>query len=194
MDEERKEFEDMPGEELTSQGMEGEAGAEPAPSEPTPGEGMEGEAGVEPTLPQAEPAQPLPPPTVAGLTQDDRTLAALAHASMLLNLVTGFGGLIAAVVIWLAYRDRSKYVEDQALQATVFQGLWLVSGAVVAMMWVAVGLLSAIIIGICLIPFAILISLVPIVAFFYPFYAAIEVYQGRDFKYLWLGDLVRGRR
>jgi uncharacterized Tic20 family protein len=175
MDEERKEFEQTPGEAVA-------------------GEGMEAEAGAEPTLPQAQPAPALPPVAMAGPTQDERTIAALAHASNLLNLVTGFGGLIAAAVIWLSYRDRSKYVEDQALQATVFQGLLLVSGALVALMWIAVGLLSAIIIGLCLIPFALLLSLVPVVAFFYPFYAALEVYQGRDFKYLWVGDLVRGKR
>ncbi|HDQ34924.1 MAG TPA: DUF4870 domain-containing protein, partial [Chloroflexi bacterium] len=51
-----------------------------------------------PNVPPQVPPQPLRP-------EDERTWAALAHASVLLDLVTGFGGLIGALVIWLMYKE-----------------------------------------------------------------------------------------
>ena len=42
--------------------------------------------------------------------QDERTWSVLAHMSMFLNLVTGFVGPVAALVVWLVYRDRSPRV------------------------------------------------------------------------------------
>ena len=43
------------------------------------------------------------------ITQDDKVLAGLAHGSTLLNLFTGgFGGIIAALVIWLTQKDKSR--------------------------------------------------------------------------------------
>lgn len=41
---------------------------------------------------------------------DGRTWAMLRHLSVLLNLVTGLLGTLAALVIYLAFRDRSRYV------------------------------------------------------------------------------------
>jgi uncharacterized Tic20 family protein len=56
------------------------------------------------------------------ITQDDKVLAGLAHGSTLLNLFTGgFGGIIAALVIWLTQKDKSEYAAFQGLQAMVFQ-------------------------------------------------------------------------
>jgi hypothetical protein len=49
--------------------------------------------------------------------QDERTWSILAHLSMFLNLVTGFLGPVAALIIWLVYRDRSQKVAFHALQA-----------------------------------------------------------------------------
>src|SRR5918994_7011749 len=50
-------------------------------------------------------------------TQEERTLSVLAHLSMFLNLVTGFLGPVAALIIWLVYRDRSPKVAFHALQS-----------------------------------------------------------------------------
>ena len=51
-----------------------------------------------------------------GPTQDERTMAALAHASVIV-----FGmGIIASVVIWVTQKELSRYVAFQALQATVY--------------------------------------------------------------------------
>src|SRR3712207_8335857 len=48
--------------------------------------------------------------------QDERTWSMIAHLSVLLSLVTGIGGPIAALVIWLVYKDRSQRVAFHALQ------------------------------------------------------------------------------
>src|SRR5256885_17236393 len=63
-----------------------------------------------------------PPPAPAMLSESDaRTWAMVAHLTVLLNLVTGFLGVVAALVIYLVFKDRSRYVAYQSLQAFVFQ-------------------------------------------------------------------------
>ena len=58
------------------------------------------------------------------LTQDEKTLAGLAHGSILLGIFTsGMGGIIAALVIWLLQREKSAYVAVQALQSLVYQAV-----------------------------------------------------------------------
>jgi hypothetical protein len=44
---------------------------------------------------------------------EERTWAMLAHFSVLLNLVTGFFGGIAAIIIYFVYKDRSRLVAYQ---------------------------------------------------------------------------------
>ncbi len=84
--------------------------------------GASGQPGWTGPAPVAEePMRTIPGPERPGLTENERTLAALAHACTLLNLVTGFLGVIVAGIIWLSYRDRSRYVAFQALQSAVFQ-------------------------------------------------------------------------
>ena len=56
------------------------------------------------------------PETVVMGAQEERTWSALAHLSIFLNLVTGFLGPEAALIVWLVYRDRSSKVAFQALQ------------------------------------------------------------------------------
>jgi uncharacterized Tic20 family protein len=56
------------------------------------------------------------------ITQDEKTLAALAHGSIVLGLFTnGIGGIVATLVIWAIQKEKSKYVALQALQALVYQ-------------------------------------------------------------------------
>jgi uncharacterized Tic20 family protein len=52
----------------------------------------------------------------------------LAHLSVLLNLVTGFAGPVAALVIYLIYKERSRKIAYQALQAMIFQLIWCYGG------------------------------------------------------------------
>ena len=65
--------------------------------------------------------QPMPvtnlPQTPARLSpSEERMWAMLAHLSVLINLVTGAFGPIVALIIYLVYKDRSRYVAYQSLQ------------------------------------------------------------------------------
>jgi uncharacterized Tic20 family protein len=140
------------------------------------------------------PRPPVPPSPPQPLSpSDERTWAMLAHLSVLANLVTGLLGPVIALVIYLAFRDRSRYVAYQSMQAFIFQLIWWIGGgALAALAWTISGLLSAILIGCCLMPFALLISLIPLGALIYGAIAAIQTSQGQDFKYWLIGDWVRG--
>jgi uncharacterized Tic20 family protein len=121
----------------------------------------------------------------------------LAHLSTLLNLATGFGGPIAALVIYLVYKDRSRFVAYHALQAMVFQLIWWFGGGVlIGLMWAIVGLLSTLLVGIVLIPvatcFTPILALMPVGALVYGVIGAVQVSQGQDFKYWLVGDWMRG--
>jgi uncharacterized Tic20 family protein len=120
--------------------------------------------------------------------QDERTWSMLAHLSVLLNLVTGVGGPIAALIIWLAYKDKSQRVAFHALQSIWYQVAWIV---ILAVGWLVTGILMFVLIGFLLIPVMMLVSLVP---FVHQCYAAYKVYQGVDYRYPIIADMVDGGR
>jgi uncharacterized Tic20 family protein len=69
----------------------------------------------------------LPIPERRGpCTSYERTWSILAHLSILLNLITGIGGPVAALIIWLLYKDRSQKLAFRALQSLWYQVEWLV--------------------------------------------------------------------
>ena len=78
-------------------------------------------------------------PAAAVGTQDEKTWSVLSHLSIFLNLVTGFLGPVASLIVWLVYKDRSQKVAFQALQSTIYQGAWLV---ILAAGWAVTGLLT----------------------------------------------------
>ncbi len=128
--------------------------------------------------------------TPAALTEsEERTWAMLAHLSVLVNLFSGFLGPIAALVIYLVYKERSRYVAYQSLQALVFQLIaWIGGGALVGIIWAITGVLSMVLIGLILIPLACILSLLPLGALVYGVVGAVETAQGRDFRYWLVGD------
>ena len=125
-------------------------------------------------------------------TSEENTLALFAHLSILLNLVTGFLGLVPAAVIYFAYKDRSRYVAYQSLQAIVFQLVFFFGAALLAGI---VALISAPLVLVCVglfgILLAILLALVPIGALVYGIVAAVDTYHGRDFQYWLIGQWLR---
>jgi uncharacterized Tic20 family protein len=163
-----------------------------------------------------EEAQGLPAPSEEkpqrALTRDEMTMAALAHASIVLTFVIALGsgglgcllGLLVPLLIWLTYKEKSAYVSFQALQATVFQAVSILVMVVVLAVsiilivagWTVSGALTAVLIGLCLMPFAVLITVVfallvlilPLAQLGYGLYAAYETYQGRDFRYWLIGE------
>lgn len=149
--------------------------------------------------PEEHPGRALIPTKFSSVetTSDERSMAALAHGSILLSLLTGgLGGLIVALVIWGVYRDKSRWVAYQAMQAFAFQLATLLItaglGFVTMVAGIITGALSVILIGLCLLPITLLLALLvvvfPLLAVAYGIYGALETYNGRDFRYLWLGD------
>jgi uncharacterized Tic20 family protein len=117
----------------------------------------------------------------------------LAHLSVLANLITGFLGPVVALIIYMVYKDRSKYVAYHAMQAFVFQLIFWVGGGLLATVtWVISTLLTAVLIGCLLMPIAAIVSILPITALIYGIIGGIQCNQGKDFKYWLIGDWVRG--
>jgi uncharacterized Tic20 family protein len=138
-------------------------------------------------------------------SEDERVLAALSHASIVVNMVN-LAGMIATTLIWTTQRERSRYVHAHALQSLVYQGAVLLIGVFLALAW-----------GVCLV-----LSLLPAVlrpdlyhitnppksfwlallglivpvgfaigATLYGLYGAYRVYRGWPFRYPLVGRLVR---
>lgn len=136
-------------------------------------------------MPQQPPALPLTP-------QEERQWAMLAHLGVLANLFSGFLGPAVPLAIYLIYKDRSRYVAYQSLQGLVFQLIWWVGGGMLTgIAWAITGTLSTVLIGLLCIPFACVISAMPLVALIYGVYAGIQCNQGADFKYWLIGDWFR---
>jgi hypothetical protein len=140
----------------------------------------------------------LPPQTSAPAPQrltesDERTWAMLAHLSILLNLITGFLGIVVALIIYLAYKNRSNYVAYQSMQSFVFQLVWWFGGGLlIGVVWAITGALSIVLVGLVLVPLACVLSLIPLAALVYGIVGAVQTNSGQDFKYWLIGDWVRG--
>ena len=119
--------------------------------------------------------------------QDERTLSALAHLSIFLNLFTGLLGPVAALIIWLVYRDRSSRVAFQALQSMWYQVGWL---AILTAGWIVTGILTIVLIGFLLMPVMALITAFP---FAHAAYAAYRVYKDGEYRYPFVADLIERR-
>jgi len=144
--------------------------------------------------------------------QDEWTIAALAHASILLVLVLGSVGIglllgpLVPLIMYLSYRERSRFIAFHALQAFAYQmagvvGYFvlvavLVSAVVIA--WVVSGLLTVVLIGFLLMPLALILTLLmvfglviaPFAWIGYGAYGAYSVYRGERFRYWLIGEWI----
>jgi uncharacterized protein len=119
--------------------------------------------------------------------REEKSWSVLAHLSIFLNLFTGFLGPVAALVIWLVYKDRSQTVAFHALQSMWYQVAWLV---LLSVGWAFTGLLMLILIGFLLVPVMALLTFVP---FAHAAYAAYKVSRGSQYRYLFVADLIEDR-
>ncbi len=137
-------------------------------------------------------------------TQDERIMAALSHVTILLPLV----GIIGPIVIWVTQREESNFVAFQALQALAYQLLlvilWFVGmgcymfsffavfGGVFAMAGTqgeigpGAGFLMT------FLPFGVMgiLMLLGLAFVVYGVVATVLVVQGRDFRYVLVGNWV----
>jgi uncharacterized Tic20 family protein len=123
--------------------------------------------------------------------QDEQRWSMLAHLSVLLDLITGIGGPIAALMIWLVYKDKSQRVAFHALQSLWYQVAWIVLFAVYGFVTFVLSVITLGVAAIVLVPLAFILALVPLV---HQCYAAYKVYQGVDYRYPVIADLVDGGR
>lgn len=123
---------------------------------------------------------------------EERTWAMLAHLSVLLNLITGFLGGIAAIIIYFVYKDRSRFVAYHAMQSFIFQSItWLGAGIISAILITIGSALSFLIIPLlCLVPGFLVLLLIP-ASLIYGVIGGVQVNNGEDFRYWQVGDWVR---
>jgi hypothetical protein len=138
------------------------------------------------------------------LTQDEKTLAGLAHGSILIGIFTsGIGGILTALVIWLVQKEKSAYVAAQALQALVYQ---VVAFLVTMVAWCCWGALYMVLIFVPLLsspgtygsspPAGLFLGLflmfIPFgiwgLTILYGLYGAVRCLGGHDFEYAIIGN------
>lgn len=123
---------------------------------------------------------------------NERLWAALAHASILLNLVTLVLGTVSVLVLYLLTRRRSAYVAYHALQALAFQCIVWVGGGLIALgAWRLSTALPASLFSIFLIPTAFLLSLAPLVGALVAGAGALLQWNGQEFGYPRISDWAR---
>jgi uncharacterized Tic20 family protein len=153
-------------------------------------------------------------PAYLGLTREETNWAAVAHGAVLVTVLLGIGsagitvllGLAIPALIWYMYRDKSDYVVDQARQATLYQAFLVVvvllGGLLLGAAWAVASALLAVLVGLCVLPFTVLLTLVVGAAVLaavvggpvYGLFAAYEAYHGRPFQYRFLADLLEQAR
>lgn len=136
-------------------------------------------------------------------TQEERLMAALAHAAIL----TGYMAPIAGILIYVTQREKSAYAAGQALQAAIYQ---LAGMLLLILAWILWGIFY-------------FVSFIPIIAApdaygdapppifwvgmgsmicpfllmglwgLYGLYGALRAWSGADFRYAIVGKLVSNR-
>jgi len=100
---------------------------------------------------------------------------------------------VVALVIYLVYKDRSRYVAYHSMQSFVMQLIaWVGGGIVAGILWAISSVLTVVLIGCLIMPIALLFSLLPLAALVYGIIGGVQCNQGQDFKYWLVGDWVRG--
>ncbi|MBO0608069.1 DUF4870 domain-containing protein [Myceligenerans salitolerans] len=96
---------------------------------------------------------------------EERTWATLAHIG---GIILSF---IAPLVVWLVFKDRSRFVEAEAKEALNFQITLIIAG-------IAISVITAITFG-----FGVILYLAFIAALVFMIMAAVESSKGRPYRY-----------
>lgn len=136
-------------------------------------------------------------------TQEERLLAALSHAAIVMNMM----GPVVGLLIYITQKEKSAYAAKQGLQAAVYQiigtiaiiGLWLCWGVFYTLsfiplmtnaeayndapppiFWVGMGsmICPLIIMGVWVL---------------YGLYGAVRAWTGAEFRYAFVGQLMEER-
>lgn len=120
---------------------------------------------------------------------DEQTWSLLSHLSVLLSLISGIGGVVAALVIWLVYKERSERVAFHALQSLWYQVAWFGIFIAYGLVTLVLSIITLGLATVVLVPLAFLLALVPIA---HQCYAAYKVNQGVDYRYPIVADMIDG--
>lgn len=134
-----------------------------------------------------------PPNKTTVSEEEERIWAMLSHLSILLNLLSGFLGGIAAIIIFFIYKDRSRFVAYHAMQSFIFQSLTWIGLGVIGGLIVFLSLVFSLffIPLICFIPgIFIFIFCLSYASIVYGIIGSIRVNEGNDFQYFLVGDWV----
>jgi len=129
-----------------------------------------------------ESVPPVTPETMSAVTPEEKLWAMLGHLFGFLGYVTALGQYIGPLVVYLMYKDKSKFVAFHALQSLYFQ-----LGVLVALI-VSV-LLAFVTCGIG----AVLPGAVALLALVYPIIGAAQAYDGKMFEYWLVGKWARNQ-
>jgi len=135
-------------------------GVPPVPPVPPPPPAVP-QYGAAPGYTAPQYAAPAPPPLS---DSDQRLWATLAHIG---PIIIGF---VAPLVIWLIYKDRGRYVADQAKEALNFQITVTIAATISSILIFAF-------IGIVLLPAVLIVALVLMIM------AAIAANKGQAYRY-----------
>ncbi|HLE23153.1 MAG TPA: DUF4870 domain-containing protein [Anaerolineales bacterium] len=147
---------------------------------------------------------PKKPPLPPSPSQDERIVAALANVTIVLP----FWGAIGAIVIWATQKEKSRYVAFQSLQAVVYHLVLVLAGFLAGACYLCSLVAFPVVMALSVstvdpsaelspafmlpmaIPFAILGASVLgwFVFVIYGLAAAAATLQGKDFRYLVIGQ------
>jgi uncharacterized Tic20 family protein len=133
-------------------------------------------------------------------SKDERIMGALPHISVLIPYI----GVIVPILIWVTQKDKSRFVYLQALQAAAYQLALFVAtllgwGCYILSFVLLIPTIALIqpssewpVLAVTFIPFCVLglIGLGWLLFLIYGIVAAIQVFQGKDFRYIVIGDQV----
>jgi uncharacterized Tic20 family protein len=157
------------------------------------------------TVTEKEKAMSDNSPSMTPTTQDERVMAALAHATAILP----FWGTLGAIAIWAIEREKSRYAAFQALQAVVYHLVVIVAFfffgicfacfvfvTPLSMLMMAPGAESRQPGPLFFAPLAFPVGGLALIALFWLFFViygivgAVAALQGQDFRYFIIGDRV----
>jgi uncharacterized Tic20 family protein len=119
-----------------------------------------------------------------GPSQTECLMAAGAHLAVLLPHI----GIVVPLVLWLANTEKAPFAAYQAKQAFWFQLLTIVGFWVLIAVAISLGLVTF---GLGLLAALPLLLLWHFAADVYGIIAAVYAGQGRDFRYLLVGNIVQ---
>lgn len=103
--------------------------------------------------------------------RQDRSLLVITHLSQLLDLITGFGGFIVPLILWLTQRERVSAMDEHGKSIMNFQ----ISMFIYAIICIPLILLF----GLGLLGLA----LIAILCFIYPIINAVKANNGEEPSY-----------